>query len=149
VRDTETVRPGIGLREVAHLLGQAEHRVTRDLSRLLARDGCSVEQWRALELLADGASHQMSELGQAALVPPPTLTRLIDRMVADNLAYRTADPRDRRRVLVRVTARGRRMHERLSQRMLGEPGEVLGEVGDDDLAQLAILLARVLAPPGR
>jgi len=90
------------IQQLAQLLSRAERRLTRRLARPLEEEGATVEQWRALVLLADGAGHTMSEIAEFALLPSPSNTRLIDRMVADNLVYRKADMRDRRRVLVHV-----------------------------------------------
>jgi DNA-binding MarR family transcriptional regulator len=128
------------LHRLAQLLSQAERGVTRQLGRVLEEEGCTVEQWRTLVLLADGVSHPMSEIAEFALLPAPTLTRLIDRMVADNLAYRKADPRDRRRVLVHITPRGRALQRRLAGRIEDTQAAILAEADADDVAQLAALL---------
>ena len=58
----------------------------------------------------------MSELAEFTQLPPASLTRLIDGMVADNLVHRTPDPRDRRGVLVHLTERGLTLQARLSER---------------------------------
>lgn len=128
------------IQQLAQLLSQAERDVTRQLGRVLEEAGSSVAQWRALVLLADGESHPMSEIAEFALLPAPTLTRVIDRMVADNLAYRKADPRDRRRVLVRISPRGRALKTRLAERIEGSRAAILAEADPDDVAQLAALL---------
>lgn len=128
------------IQRLVQLLSQAERGVTRQLSRVLEDEGCTVERWRTLELLADGASYSMSEIAEFALLPAPTLTRLIDRMVADNLAYRKADPQDRRRVLVHITRRGRVLQKRLAGRIEGSQTAILAEADPDDVAQLAALL---------
>jgi DNA-binding MarR family transcriptional regulator len=133
--------PAAALQRLAQLLSQAERRVTRQLGRVLEEEGCSVEQWRALVLLADEVSHSMSEVAEFALLPAPTLTRLIDRMVADNLAYRTVDPQDRRRVLVHITPRGRSLQKRLAGRIERSQAVILAEADPDDVAQLAALLS--------
>jgi DNA-binding MarR family transcriptional regulator len=133
--------PAVATQRLAQLLSQAEHGVTRQLGRVLDGEGCSVEQWRALVLLADGVSHSMSEVAEFALLPAPTLTRLIDRMVADNLAYRTVDPQDRRRVLVHITPRGRALRKRLAGRIESSQAAILAEADPDDVAQLAALLS--------
>lgn len=127
------------LQLLAQQLSEAERCVTRQLASVLEREGCTVGQWRALVLLADGAGHTMSQLAEFALLPAPSLTRLIDRMVAENLVYRTADPHDRRRVLVHVTSRGRAMHRRLARSVAREQDAILADA--DDLDQLAELLA--------
>ena len=100
-----------------------------------------MEQWRALVLLADGAGHTMSEIAEFALLPSPSNTRLIDRMVADNLVYRKADMRDRRRVLVHVTARGRTLHRHLDRRVERDRETILVDGVPGDLHQLAACLA--------
>jgi DNA-binding MarR family transcriptional regulator len=140
---TEDGKPGSGptLQQLAHALSQTEHRVSRELGRLLEGGGCTLEQWRALELLADGRGHPMSELAEFALLPAPTLTRLVDRMVADNLAYRRADPADGRRVLVRITARGRRLHERVGLELEARAEEVVAGAAAELSRLTAVLLA--------
>lgn len=93
--------------DLAQLLSQVEHRVTRRLAAALKEAGSTVEQWRILLLLSDGGGHAMTEIADFALVPAPTLTRLVDRMVANNLVYRRVDHQDRRRVLVFLSDRGK------------------------------------------
>lgn len=132
--------PASEMQRLAQLLSQAERGVTRQLGRLLEKEDCTVEQWRTLVLLADGVSHSMSEVAEFALLPAPTLTRLIDRMVADNLAYRTPDPLDRRRVLVHITPRGRALQTRLAERIEASQAALLAEADPEDVAQLAALL---------
>lgn len=131
------------LQRTAELLSQVEHNLTRGLRRVLEQEGSSIEQWRALSLLADGASHAMSELAECALLPAPTLTRLIDRMVSDNLVYRKADPLDRRRVLVLVTDRGRALSARLEDRIAADQEVVLADAQGSDVAELSELLAEL------
>jgi DNA-binding MarR family transcriptional regulator len=132
--------PAAAMQRLAQVLSQAEHGITRRLARVLEEENCTVEQWRALVLLSDGVSHSMSEVVEFVLLPAPTLTRLIDRMVADNLAYRKADPQDRRRVLVHITPRGRALHRRLTKRIEGSQAVILAEADPGDVAQLAALL---------
>src|SRR4051794_21566372 len=66
--------------DLAHLLGHAERRLNRRLTALLAEEGCSIEQWRVMSLTADGTGHPMTEIADHALMPAPSLTKLVDRM---------------------------------------------------------------------
>ena len=131
--------------EAALALGQAERRVTARLARVLSEEDCNVVRWRTIVFLADGARHPMSALIDVALLPSPRLTRLVDDMVADNLVYRTADPRDRRRVLVGLTSRGRSLHRRLVVRLEAEQEAIDAEIDADDLVQLTGILGDVIA----
>jgi DNA-binding MarR family transcriptional regulator len=128
------------LHELAHALSRAERSVTRQLARALNEEGCSVEDWRILLLLSDGAGHPMTEIAEFALLPAPSVTRLIDRMVTGGLVHRTADPRDRRRVLVHLTPRGRALQRRLDELVEREQSAVLAGAEPADAERLLLLL---------
>jgi DNA-binding MarR family transcriptional regulator len=130
--------------DLAHLLSQTERRVTERLSAALRLEGLTLAQWRVLSLLSDKAGHTMTEVAEFAMLPAPTLTKVVDQMVSSNLVYRRADLRDRRRVLVYLTARGRRLHQRLF-RDLGPTTRALRDIADEqDAAALTGLLLRIL-----
>ncbi|MGW2748278.1 MarR family winged helix-turn-helix transcriptional regulator [Streptomyces sp. NPDC001450] len=117
--------------DLAHLLSHAERRLARRLAALLAEEGCSLERWRVLSLTADGRGHPMTEIADHALMPAPSLTKLVDRMVADNLVHRRPDPADRRRVLLHLSARGRILHDRAAHRVATEEARLLTAIDDD------------------
>jgi DNA-binding MarR family transcriptional regulator len=126
-------------------LSDAERRVTRRLASVLAQEGCTVGRWRALELLAGNESHDMSELAEFTQLPPASVTRLVDGLVADNLAHRKADPRDRRRVLVHITPRGAALQDRLAARITAEQGVIFGDLDVNDIERLLESLAGLIA----
>jgi DNA-binding MarR family transcriptional regulator len=130
--------------ELAQALSRAERCVIRQLARALEEQSCSVEQWRILLRLADGRPHPMSDIADFALVPAPSLTRLIDRMVTDGLVYRNVDPHDRRRVLVVLTRRGRALHRKLGERVEREQHAVLAGADPADAERLLGLLDRLV-----
>ena len=128
--------------DLAHLLSHAERSLGRRLAAILAEEGCSVDEWRVLSAVADGQGHPMSEIADHALMPAPTLTKLVDRMVAGNLVYRRPDPDDRRRVLLHLTARGRILHQRAAHRVRSDQTRLLDAIGDQgELTRLLPLLA--------
>lgn len=90
--------------------------VRRRVEPVLASDGLTLDRWRVLALLCDTGPSSMTRVGERTRITAPSLTRAVDRLVEDALAYREIDFEDRRRVLVHVSARGRRVHGRL------EPG---------------------------
>ena len=124
-------------------ISDAERRLTRRLAQVLAHHDCTVERWRALNALAHGESHRMSELAEFTQLPPASLTRLVDGLVADNLVHRKPDPRDRRGVLVHITERGQALAATLSERIAAE--RLLGDVDEREAAALMDALAAVLA----
>ncbi|MFF8478610.1 MarR family winged helix-turn-helix transcriptional regulator [Streptomyces sp. NPDC015414] len=116
--------------DLAHLLSHAERCLSRRLAAVLAEDGCSVEEWRVLSAVADGQGHPMTEIADHALMPAPTLTKLVDRMVVGNLVYRRPDPDDRRRVLLYLTTRGRILHQRAAHRVHSNQTQLVDAIGD-------------------
>ncbi|MET7482198.1 MarR family winged helix-turn-helix transcriptional regulator [Streptomyces sp. NPDC005538] len=128
---------------LAHLLAHAERRLGRRMAAVLAGEDCSVERWRVLSIIADGKGHPMTEIADQVLMPAPSLTKLVDRMVADNLVHRRPDRADRRRVLLHLTARGRTLHQSAAHRLLADQTRLLDAI--DDHGDLVRLLARLTA----
>jgi DNA-binding MarR family transcriptional regulator len=129
--------------DLAYLLSRTAHQVTQQLSTLLDEEGLSLGQWWVLQLLSDGTSHGMSDAADYAMLPAPSLTKAVDQLVSAKLIDRRADPQDRRRVLIHLTARGRRRRQQLADRL--HPVATLGAVLDGaDVASLRQLLLRLL-----
>lgn len=78
--------------------------------RLRAEHGLAVSEFDVLITLwnAPGKRRAMTELAGAIMLSPAGLTHLVTRLERDRLVARNADPADRRRVLVTLTAQGRR-----------------------------------------
>jgi DNA-binding MarR family transcriptional regulator len=128
---------------LAHLLSQVESRVTRRLVTVLRANDCELMEWRVLRLLADGRGRPMSEIKDFVLLPGPTLTKLIDRMVADNLVYRRGDLEDRRRVLVCLAPRGVAKYKTIRAAVDSDQMELAERIGDEQLGELTRVLSQV------
>lgn len=132
---------------VPGLLSQVAYQVSRRVETALGPDGPTLDQWRVLTLLADGAGHSMTEIATHAMVPAPTLTKIVDRLVDRALVYRRADDADRRRVLVFLSQHGRQTHARLAPAVARVADALAGELGAQDAALLVELLERLRALP--
>lgn len=129
---------------LATLLTQVERRVSRRVETALGAAALSVEQWRVLTLLADGAGHPMTEIAGYALVPAPTLTKIVDRLIDRTLVYRRVDEEDRRRVLVFLSSRGSELFREVGVDVTETERDLAEELGVTDSNQLAELLTRML-----
>jgi DNA-binding MarR family transcriptional regulator len=127
------------------LISRFDRWVTERMTEVLGNEGCTVEEWRILVLLSDGAGHTMSEVADFALLPAPTLTKLIDGLVADNIAYRRVDPIDRRRLRVYLTPRGKAWHKRLSVLVEQFHEDLANMTGPEEAEHLEELLGRLMA----
>lgn len=92
--------------QLGYLIARANRMVEEDLARRLQPGGLAVEHFRVLKALEQDGMLPMGELAAKVLVEPATLTKIIDRMTADNLVLRLPDPRDRRKVMVSLAPGG-------------------------------------------
>jgi DNA-binding MarR family transcriptional regulator len=129
--------------DLARTLTLVERRFAARLAAALGAADGTTEEWRVMSLLADGRGHPMTEIAEYALLPPPTLTKIVDRMVSANLVHRRVDDADRRRVLAFLTDRGRETHGRWAAAATGERAGLAAAVGEEELALLGALLATV------
>jgi DNA-binding MarR family transcriptional regulator len=135
VTDPSTTRLG-----AAATLGRAAHLVARRIEDAVRPPhGPGLDAWRVLDLLADDEGHPMSEIAAHAMVPAPTLTKIVDRLVDRGFVYRRPDGVDRRRVLVQLAERGRELHLSLSPAVRAVEDDVRSALGPDADAVLAAL----------
>src|SRR6202142_510090 len=86
--------------------------------------GVSRAQWAVLIRIDRSPGLKQSELAEILDLQPITLTRLLDRLAANGLIERRADPNDRRANRLFLTGEARPLLERLSA--LGE--DMMGTV---------------------
>jgi DNA-binding MarR family transcriptional regulator len=82
------------------------------LGRQLRRQdppGLSVTLYSALATVAERGELAIGELAEAERVPSSAATRIADRLEAAGYVARQPNPRDRRGVILRITAQGRRL----------------------------------------
>lgn len=126
--------------ELLHLLTRAERLAVRRVQSVLDEFNCSIEAWRVLDLLSDGKGHNMTALADHAFLPAPTLTKLIDQLVDQNLVFRRVDPADRRRVLAQLTPRGMRRRQGLFRAVRADLSAMEPLLAEDAEDQLKVLL---------
>ena len=83
------------------------HRLLAAIDDELAGLGLTAAEINALACFAGADSRTVRELVEATAQRPSTLTGVLDRLERRGLIERTANPADRRSVLVRLTPHGR------------------------------------------
>jgi len=126
------------------LLERAGRVVGERLDRAIGLDGVTSDHWRVLRLLADAEGHTMGELAERLQMNPPTLTKLIDRMVGKSLVQRAADFEDSRRVLVYATDAGLALLEELQGKVDQHHAALQALLGDRNARQLERLLTTLI-----
>jgi DNA-binding MarR family transcriptional regulator len=104
-------------------------RISRVLERIDA--GVSPQQYRMLKLIGEGGERS-ARLADRLAVAKPTLTATADSLVAAGLAYREAEPGDRRVVRLRLTDAGQAVVVRADVAYAEWFGDLLDHTGQRD-----------------
>jgi long-chain acyl-CoA synthetase len=89
-------------------LGRAAARLAKHVEKALSQRDLSLPQYRVLIMLGDGSA-VASALASKLSVSPPSVTAIVDGLVARGLVSRQSDGGDRRRVTHALTDKGRRV----------------------------------------
>lgn len=91
-----------------YLISRAQHSLMTHLKKELNARGTSITPVQAgiLFLLRKNA-HTMTRLSQILAIDNSAITGLVDRLEKSGLAQRTANPKDRRTYLIRITEKGK------------------------------------------
>jgi len=137
------------LSEVASRLRLAVMRLSRRL-RQHAPVGITQSQLSALATIVVSERITLSGLADAERVQPPSITRLVDVLVAQGYATRTPSDEDRRVAWVAPTPAGRALIETVRRQRDAYLAQRLRSLTPEDravLARAAVLLERLTEDP--
>jgi DNA-binding MarR family transcriptional regulator len=123
--------------EIATRLHAASIRLLRTLRREDDGSGLSAPRLSALSVIAFAGPLSLADLAAAEQVRPPTMSRIVDALLAANLVTRQPDPGDRRSVSIAATAQGIRLMEAGRDRRVQALVERLGAIADSERRALA------------
>jgi len=116
----------------------------KETDRALSPWRLTVPQASVLALLTEaGRPLPVSRLARMLLQESPSVTSLVDRMCDSGLVERDKDGRDRRIVLVKLTGKGRRMHDKLRATAAAFNDELFGVLSADERTTLKDLLQKL------
>jgi DNA-binding MarR family transcriptional regulator len=101
----------------------------------------TLAQARALRAVADRGGCTMGQLARSLGISLSTATELVDRLVQHRHVERTADPNDRRLVLLRPAPAAKRAHQAFVRKKRRRMEEALHHLSLGELKQIADSLA--------
>lgn len=106
--------PGVQLMLQLMLTREA---IVRVQERLFESYGLTIQQYNVLRIVRGGPvkGHPIYEIERRMIYRFANVTRLVDRLELQGLLKRVADPKDRRVSRVVITAKGRRLMERMDE----------------------------------
>ena|SRR5437868_338443 len=135
---SETVRTG--LFAVLHAANSVESRVESRLAEV----GLSLPKLAALHQLSQaGDSLPLGQLAERLSCVKSNVTQLVDRLEADGLVTRAADPSDRRSRLAVLTEHGRSAYLKGTHIRQQSEREIFGALSRDEADSLHTLLAKL------
>jgi len=156
-QDADRAASGLDLEVVARSLNSGAIHLLRSLAAVDRLAGLTPARLSALSVIVFGGPQSLGALAAAEGVAGPTMTRIVDGLVAAGLAERRPDPWDGRAVTIAPTAGGEKlMHAAAGRRIAAIAAAISGLPAADRrrIATSAGLLDRLAAEirkqdPGR
>lgn len=139
--------PAIVHRNLPQALLRAREAVMRYFRPNLKLAGVTEQQWRVIRTLSDRGEMEIGQISEACCIPGPSLTGVLERMERDDWIKRFRISTDQRKVVVELTAKSRKLVERMADRVDARYKAIEAHLGTQTIDALHALLDQVAALP--
>lgn len=108
----------------------------------------TVQQYRALVVLASKGPQRVVSLADALAVTPSTATRMCDRLVRKGLVRRRTGRSDRREVRITLTPSGQELVDEVTRRRKAEISQILAKIPVSEQVAIVELFDKLTAAAG-
>jgi homoprotocatechuate degradation regulator HpaR len=146
-RDEAAARPPMRAfsRSLPMQLLRAREAVMQRFRPMLHGHGVTEQQWRVIRALVDGGTADIGALAAQCCILPASLSRIVDTLEGKKLVARRAHAADQRRVVVEVTAAGRRLFQSVAPHSEAHYREIAALVGAERLDAFYEMLDDLIA----
>ena len=109
-------------------------------SRYAEQFGLTIAQWRVVAVLGSHSGLAARQVAERTCMDKVTVSRAVGGLVADGRVRSRVDTEDRRRTVLRLSASGRRLYERVAPLALSYETELLAELDATERRRLDELL---------
>ena len=131
-------------RSLPMTLLKAREAVMRKFIPSLREHDLSAQQWRVLRALMESSNRDVSEIAERCSILLPSLSRILRNLEGRGLIRRRLCKNDQRRSLVSISAKGRRLVERIAPISEERYDEIAARFGERNLAELYTMLAKLI-----
>ncbi len=128
---------------LGHLLRCVQKRASAAFSKELSDYDLTPPQFFAMARLLETGPISQNHLGRLTAMDPATIQGVTQRLLARGFVERTADPKDRRRMTLRLAAGSEPVLKSLRNGMSRASAEVLAPIAPHERKQLIRLLQRL------
>lgn len=97
----------------------------------------TIVQLKSLSFIDSQGTTHFKSLSDALGVTPPSVTGIIDRLVAQGLVSREENPENRRMLILQTTAKGKELLANLTEIRKGKMTSIFERLSQQDLSDLA------------
>lgn len=150
-RPTGSVAQGrhtLPMRDFSHSLPMAllnaREKVMEEFRPMLRGFALTEQQWRVIRILVEASPIEATELAARSRILAPSLTRILQNLELRSLISRRAIRADQRRAAIRLTARGRRLFNRVAPHSETHYASITTALGAGKLNKLFSLLEELV-----
>lgn len=111
--------------------------------------GVTVAGWKVLSIVGTYEPIRLGGVASRASMDLDKISRAVDRLVTTGLVVRTADTQDRRRVVLTLTARGRRVYSEIDYVLRAVDARFLSVPTKDELRRFKLAMDKLEAQARR
>ena len=119
-----------------YLVKQVELAIRAQLDELLRPAGITASQYTALTALERQSNLTSAQLARGSFVTAQSMADMVTSLEEQGVITRRRDPADRRRLVLSLTARGRRLLERYRPKVAAVEQQMLGTLSARQAADL-------------
>jgi DNA-binding MarR family transcriptional regulator len=129
--------------QIGHLLRRAHQRHVAIFLAKMGEGGPTPTQFAALVRLAEAKEISQNRLGRLTAMDPATIKGVVSRLMERGLVERAADPKDQRRLTLRLSAEGHMLLSRLLDKARAATAETLEPLSPSERRRLVALLGKI------
>lgn len=96
-----------------------------------------------LHLLYVNGNQRPADLSREMQVSAPTVSGILERMESAGYIKRSADPEDRRQVIVEITADGKKIAQKVRETVVGHWTDILEKISAQDAEKFLEILRKI------
>lgn len=123
---------------------RAREAVMQRFRPMLHKHGVTEQQWRVIRALVESEATDIGALAELCCILPASLTRIVDTLEDKKLVSRRGHPDDQRRVVVEISAAGRRLFQAVAPHSEAHYREIAALVGAGRIDAFYAMLDEVI-----
>lgn len=127
-----------------YLMNRLIARMNQNLGETLRKHGYSFQDWRILAVLAAHNGISITQLTEAAVLPQPTVSRLVAGLKRKGFLERQNAKKDSRVVEISITAKGLKAYEKMMTHAVAEYRAAVKGFSTKDDEYLSEMLRRMM-----